>query len=74
MQIWVSLGEPISCLKKLNACPTIFRFAPEVTSGISDPILVHTLPLGNLVALLHIKALGYFVCCVYKIVICIIGI
>lgn len=27
-----------------------------------------------LVALLHIKVLGYFVCCVYKIVICIIGI
>lgn len=71
MQVWGSLGEPISCLKKLNVCLTIFQFAPEVTLGISDLILVHTLPFGNVGGTFAHKSIGYFVCCVYKIVICI---
>ena len=58
MQIWGSLGEPSSCLKKLNFCLTIFRFAPEVTLGISDSILVHTLPLGNVGGTFAHKSIG----------------
>lgn len=58
MQVWGSLGEPISCLKKLNVCLTIFQFAPEVTLGISDLILVHTLPLGNVGGTFAHKSIG----------------